>query len=330
MASTWDLAAKSFRSDLSAAIDTDAVRALHRLSPGRHALVAARHVLLLAVAALAIALHPDRWFVTVPASILIGFLVFGFTVLLHEVLHGLVTGSRTNRTERILAHVYAIPSGISQAQFTRWHLDHHDCLGSTTEDPKRAHLTPKVVTRRVKFLYMTPALFPIYFRAARLAAERYEPELRRRIARERRVSIGFHLATLGGLLVGLGPAAAAWIHVIPVFVVFPIAFTLNRLGQHYDIDPADPAHWGTLLVRSPWTWDFLFLHANYHLEHHYFPRVPFYRLPRLRKLLDPFFAARGIRPRTYGGLLFDWFVRNRVPHTPWTPPAPPSAATRSG
>ena len=27
-------------------------------------------------------------------------------------------------------------------------------------------------------------------------------------------------------------------NIIPVFFIFPIAFTLNRLGQHYDIDPS--------------------------------------------------------------------------------------------
>ena len=33
-------------------------------------------------------------------------------------------------------------------------------------------------------------------------------------------------------------------------------------------------------MRGHWFWDFAFLNSNYHLEHHYFPGVPFYRLPR--------------------------------------------------
>ena len=320
MASHWDQAAKGFRADLAASIDTEAVRALHRLSPGRHVLVALRQVLLLAAAVTAYLLWGHHLAVAIVVAIVIGFVVFGFTVLLHEVVHGLVTGARTNRTERVLAHLYAVPSGLSQAQFTRWHLDHHDELGTTDADPKRAYLTPKIVKRRVKLLYLTPALFPIYFRAARRAAEGYDPALKRQIRRERRVAIGFHLAVLGGLGLGLGWIPALWLHAIPVFIVFPVAFTVNRLGQHYDVDPADPAHWGTLLVRSPLTWDVLYLWSNYHLEHHYFPRVPCYRLPALRRELDPFFRARGIRPRSYAGLLVDWFVRNKTPHTSWESP----------
>ena len=34
-----------------------------------------------------------------------------------------------------------------------------------------------------------------------------------------------------------------------MFFVFPVAFTLNRLGQHYDIDPADPAKWSDARAR---------------------------------------------------------------------------------
>ena len=82
--------------------------------------------------------------------------------------------------------------------------------------------------------------------------------------------------------------AAARASIIPVFFIFPIAFTLNRLGQHYDIDPTDPAKWGTLM-RGHWFWDFVYLNSNYHLEHHYFPGVPFYRLPQVQRALLPFY-----------------------------------------
>ena len=82
--------------------------------------------------------------------------------------------------------------------------------------------------------------------------------------------------------------------------MFPVAFTLNRLGQHYDIDPTDPAKWGTLM-RGNWFWDFAFLNSNYHLEHHYFAGVPFYRLPALQRALGPFYERHAMRWQTYSG-----------------------------
>ncbi len=321
MATPWDQAAKAFRRDLGAAVSTETARTLHRVVPWRHALVVLRQLALLGASVWVILRFGDLWYAWIPAAVAIGLVVFDFTVLVHEVVHEVVVPRRYSRWHRWLGHAYALPSGLSFSQFRRWHLDHHDNLGTPDADPKRAHLTPKRVRRWVKALYLTPALFPIYFRAARRAAEAYEPALRARIAWERRAAIAFHLAVPAALwaLGGFGLALKA--HLVPVFLVFPVAFTLNRLGQHYDIDPADPAHWGTRLRPSPWFWDRIFLWSNYHLEHHYFPRVPMYHLPRLSRELEGFFEARRIRPRTYGGLLWDWFLRNRTPHTRWSPGA---------
>ena len=319
MASNWDKAAKTFRAALSEAIDAEALRALHVLRPARHALVVLRQLLLLALAVAVILEYGTLWYAWIPASIVIGFIVFDFTVLVHEVVHEVVVSDRKSAWHKLLGHLYALPSGLSFSQFRRWHLDHHDNLGTEDGDPKRHYLTPKIVTRSYKALYLTPALFPIYFRAARKAAAAYEPALRARIAWERRAAILLHLTIPALLWWWLGLEAALKLHVLPVFLVFPVAFTVNRLGQHYDIDPEDPAHWGTLIRPSPLLWDRVFLWSNYHLEHHYFPRVPFYNLPALHRALLPFFQSRRIHTRTYSGLLWDWLVRNKTPHTDWHP-----------
>jgi fatty acid desaturase len=320
MASSWDRSARAFRGDLSAAVDAETMRALHAVRPVRHFLVLARQLLVLAVAVLVILSWGARPYAWIPASIGIGFVIFDFTVLLHEVVHEVVVRTRSSRLQTLLGHMYALPSGLSFSQFRRWHLDHHDNLGTKDADPKRHYLTPKTVTRSYKALYLTVALFPIYFRAARLAAAAYPPALQRRIAWERRAAIAFHLSLAALLVWSLGWPAALKLHLLPVFVVFPAAFTVNRLGQHYDVDPRDAARWGTLMRPSPLLWDRIYLWSNYHIEHHYFPRVPFYNLPALHRALRPFFEARGMKARSYGGLLWDWFVRNRAPHTDWSQP----------
>jgi fatty acid desaturase len=250
---------------------------------------------------------------------LIGLFVFDGTILLHEVLHGLVFRRRRPAWERALAFLYAVPCGISPSQFTRWHLDHHAELGDPEADPKRHHLSPTRNSRLVKLLYWTPALFPIYFRAAARESRGYEPSLRRRIAAERLVGIVFHALVAVAVVTGGNWALWLRVHALPLLLAFPIWFALNRLGQHYAIDPADPAAWGTLMKPTPWTWDLLYLWSNYHLEHHYFPGVPAYRLPALRRALAPFLAERGIASRTYPSLLWDWFVRNMPPHADWGP-----------
>ncbi len=310
--------AGALRTELGRSLPRAALRALHRKSPVRHLIVAARQFAILGLATwgLIASAHPLVW---IGLGLVQGFTVFNFTVLLHEVVHHLVFEQYHPRAERALAWLYAIPSGISASQFTRWHLDHHAELGSEEDDPKRHHLSPKVNARWYKLLYCTPALFPIYFRAARRESATYPVTLQRQIAFERRISMAVHLSVLAAIWIGFGAGAALRAYIIPVFFVFPIAFTLNRLGQHYDIDPGDPAKWGTLM-RGHWFWDFAFLNSNYHLEHHYFAGVPFYRLPALQRALAPFYERHRMRWQTYSGLLYGWFVENRTPHTNWASP----------
>jgi fatty acid desaturase len=308
--------ATALRTDLSGALSREALQQLHVKSAPRHLAIAARQFLMLALSTwglIAIS-NPLVW---IPLAFVQGFTIFNFTVLLHEVVHHTVFDRRRPVAERALAWLYAVPSGISSSQFTRRHLDHHAELGSSDDDPKRHHLSPKINARWYKLLYCSPALFPIYFRAARKESATYPRELQRQIALERRVSILVHLSALAAIWVFAGFAAALRAYIIPVFFVFPIAFTLNRLGQHYDIDPADPTKWSTL-VRGHWFWDFAFLNSNYHLEHHYFAGVPFYRLPALQRALLPFYERHAMRWQTYSGLLYGWLVENRAPHTNWS------------
>ena len=316
----------ALRTELGSAVPHDLLKALHVKSGPRHLLIAARQFafLVLATWGLIAFSNPLLW---IPLAFVQGFTVFNFTVLLHEVVHHTVFDRRRPGAERLLGWLYAVPSGISASQFTRWHLDHHAELGSSEDDPKRHHLSPKINARWYKLLYASPALFPIYFRAARKESATYPTPLQRQIAFERRVSILAHLTVLVliGTFAGFGAALRAY--VIPVFLIFPIAFALNRLGQHYDIDPADPAKWGTLM-RGHWFWDFAFLHSNYHLEHHYFAGVPFYRLPELQRALMPFYERHGMRWQSYSGLLHGWLVENRAPHSNWAERSPAAVAAR--
>ncbi len=311
----WAEHAQQLKRELSAELSSEDLRRLHQKRPWLHALIAVANVAALILSGVAI-VHFDRWYLWLPFAIVAGFAVFDFTVLLHEVVHRAVLTQSDERTYRILGLLYAVPSGISASQFTRWHLDHHAGLGSYEDDPKRHYLTPKINARWLKFLYFTPALFPIYFRAAGQEARSYEPEMQKRIARERIGTIVFQLGVLAAIAL-IGGWWIAWkLYVVPVFFVFPVAFALNRLGQHYDIDPDDPAQWATL-VKGSWFWDAAYLFSNYHLEHHYFPGVPFYNLPRLQKLLMPFYEKRGMTSRGFGQLVWYYLILNRKPHTKW-------------
>ncbi len=311
----------AFKQELGQAIPIEELRELHRRRPEVHLLYAARQFGIIGVCTWGLwngwglldATNPLLW---IPLAILQGFTFFNMTTLLHEVVHNGVFPTTRPRPERALGLAYAISSGISASQFTRWHLDHHDNLGSDEDDPKRHWLSPKRNKRWYKLLYCTPALMVIYFRAAANESASYEPELRRTIKRERLVTMLVQFGVMGLLVWMGGWALAARVQLVPYFVVFPVAFTLNRLGQHYNIDPTHPLKWATLMKASH-LWDFLFVYSNYHLEHHYFPRVPFYNLRKLHFRLQPLYARVGLRSHTYREIVWRWFVENQKPHTDW-------------
>jgi fatty acid desaturase len=317
---------RELRSELGREIPVEELRLLHRKRPLLHFLVTTGLVLTLVASTAGIVLL-DRWYLWLPLALVSGFALFNFTVLLHEVVHRAVGERTSGGVHRLLGILYAVPSGISATQFTRWHLDHHAGLGSDEDDPKRHYLSPKINARWLKLLYFTPALFPIYFRAARREAATYEPELRKRINLERNLTILFHL-TLAAIVVYFFGWLVAWkAYLLPYFFFFPMAFALNRIGQHYDIDPDDPMKWSTL-VRGSWFWDVVYLCSNYHLEHHYFPGVPLYNLPRLQRLLMPFYERHGFVARGYGELFYRYIILNRRPHSDFERAAPVPAELR--
>src|SRR5206468_2902061 len=98
--------------------------------------------------------------------------------------------------------------------------------------------------------------------------------------------------------------------VVPVFVIVPIRVLLQvwlipgvvvgyisavrALAQHA-LTRADDPLLASRSVRSNRLVAFLLLNENYHLEHHLFPEVPSYNLPRLPALLNPS-LPRAIEP----------------------------------
>ncbi len=302
------------------ALPQKAVASLHLRELGRHAVVVFRVVGLgvLCMLALAQARWPWLWPI---AGLWQGSTILAFSILLHEVVHDTVLPPHVRRRAPwlpgLLRWAYALPAALSPSQFERWHLDHHAHLGSATQDPKRAYLSPRRNARWLKALYFTPALFFLYSRAASRAVATYPAPIARRIRLERGVAIGIHLALLTALVAWGGWWLALRVQLGPLLLAFPLWFALNRVGQHYDINPADPAHWTTQLRRNHLL-EFIMLWSNYHHEHHAFPGVPFYNLTKLHRLMRDCQVSRQNHDRGYRYLLWNWLIRNRAPHTRWT------------
>ena len=153
--SYWARSSHELRQRLASVLPQETLKSLHRPNPWLHFLVLGWQFLLLASSAFG-AFTLDAVYLWLPCSVVLGFTLFNFTVMLHEVVHEAVFEGRRATANRWLGYLYAFPSGISASQFTKWHLDHHAQLGDAEADPKRHYLSPKRRARWLKLLYMTP------------------------------------------------------------------------------------------------------------------------------------------------------------------------------
>ena len=97
--------AVGLRSELGGVISRSQMRDLHRKSAARHLAVAVRQFAILSVATWGLIRfeNPVIW---LPLTLVQGFTIFNFTVLLHEVVHHTVFERRHKTAERLLGFLY--------------------------------------------------------------------------------------------------------------------------------------------------------------------------------------------------------------------------------
>ena len=94
----------------------------------------------------------------------------------------------------------------------------------------------------------------------------------------------FGLVYLGvGGLIAAGITWPLWFYVLPRLLGGPIMLMFNLL-QHAEMQENSPSIIeSTRTFRTNWVGRFLYLNMNHHVEHHLYPQVPFYSLPRLHE-----------------------------------------------
>ena len=76
-------------------------------------------------------------------------------------------------------------------------------------------------------------------------------------------------------------------------------------AEHTRTDPGHPLT-ETRTITSTRFFSFLNINLNYHLEHHLFPGVPWYNLPKVHRiLLDDYKAAGSSIYSSYSRFMFD-------------------------
>ncbi len=272
---------------------------------------------------------PSPW---VLASVLvIGVQQHGLFILAHEAAHYRLFSRRA--VNDAVGRVIGMTGAVSMCTYRVIHRLHHNNLYSD-EDPDTAihggyprgvvYLWRKLAQdlaglnawKTIAYFFGAPALNDETNRAAR-PLDDTSPQLRAAARADRWLVVAFHLlAPLAAFVFagwrGLAQYAVLW--VVPLLTVLQPILRLRAICEHGAvIDFSSPltaartnrtwGRFGNVLARA-----LLFPHhVNYHLEHHLYPAVPHYHLPRLHRMLAAKGALDGAEVRDIGatfGLVF--------------------------
>src|SRR6185369_13655107 len=225
--------------------------------------------------------------------------------LAYGVLYGSTSDSRWHesghgtafKTRWIDEGLYQLASFMIMRDPTTWrwsHTRHHTDTLVVGRDPEIAVMRPaRLAKLLVNYfgLVDVPTAFWLMFRHAsgRLTADEadYVPESERhRVYRTARVHLAIYAVTIG-LAIGFG----TW---LPVVLIGGPAFYGRYMLQVYGFtqhagmgENVLDHRLNTRTVKMCVVNRFLYWNMNYHVEHHMFPMVPYYRLPELHEEIKP-------------------------------------------
>jgi fatty acid desaturase len=303
---------EEFRDDLRSAparaLPQDVLRGLTELRDGRSALAVLQTAGLLVVL-LAAAVHWWTPWTVVPAVALIATQQHAMFVLAHDAAHYRLFSNRA--LNDLAGRLLAVAAGLSMCTYRVVHRLHHNHLYGE-QDPDialhggyprgRAYLLRKLATdltgltawKTYSYFFGAPAANSAT-RVAQRPLDDTAPALRRAAVRDRNLVVAVQIAlplAVAALFGWSGLFKYLVLWVLPALTVLQAILRIRAVFEHgapagYD----SPLRAARTNLAGPLARLILFPHhVNYHVEHHLFPAVPHYNLPRLHAEL----AARGV------------------------------------
>jgi fatty acid desaturase/membrane-associated phospholipid phosphatase len=214
-----------------------------------------------------------------------------FVLLMHDGMHDTLFGSR--RWNRIGSVMLGSTFLMSFSAYRVLHSRHHKFLGDPRDpDDYHNYLRHPALVWTLHFVRLTVGSL-LYLLAIPVLALKFGSDIeRRRILAEYAVLFAAYMVLLR--FVPATVLLVAWF--IPLLIVGSLT-AIRGFTQHGITDATDPYIASRTILPHPVVGFFL-LHENYHLEHHLFPEVPSYHLPRLHEMVWPQ-LPRAVSGRSY-------------------------------
>jgi len=224
-----------------------------------------------AVAALTVAGRLSYW-AAVPINAVLIYFVF---TPLHEATHGNIAGRnpRLDWLEALIGHVSGYLLLAPYSGFRVLHLHHHSNTNDPAEDPDYWVRSPTWLGQLLRSMVIQPVYILHLWRLAR------DPRIKRAFAWEIACVVSYFAIVAAAWRLGFGKEILllwflpGYIGVVlcPVMFDWPVHHPHSERGRYNDS--------AILLFPKPFRlfMDVLFCGHTYHLVHHLYPRLPFYR-----------------------------------------------------
>jgi fatty acid desaturase len=281
-------------------IDTEILKRLSVLKPWR-SLLAILMDWIIIVLCIAVCEGISYWFYPL-AFVIAGTRFHGLEAMMHEAAHYRLHPNK--KANELVGELSLWPMGLSLFLYRKVrHFSHHKNFGTMGD----AHMSMDYKKHSTRFDIPTPLpklltnclLVAVKFPAEVWVGQIYAiskllPRLSKNLGR---LWVGFQVFTwlsivAGSIIFNLKIALIYLLFfVLPLMWIAVFSRYLRLLTEHFGI-PVSPktlipgSETRTVLVAWPMRVLFWPHNINYHIEHHWYPSVPFYNLPALHKLLQ--------------------------------------------
>ncbi len=295
-------------------LEADASRNFHQLSHGKSLLRFAAFLALYVIGSVGAEMLGQRfsWFVSIPCWILAGASLHGISLFTHEAVHG--TLSRNKWVNGVLGALCAWPVWQNYSAYRVLHLEHHADLGGEHDPDHYSNYTRwtwGVFTLNWMRLLIG---YPVYITAIPILGWKHG-------SWKARAGIAVEIvccASLAWLAWQTFPASwllHAWLG--PMLFINTMV-NIRGMSQHTLLEHSDDEILGTRSILTGPIVRFFMCNENYHLEHHLYPGIPWYRLSSAHQLLEPELRRLGAPfISSYTSFVLH-FIRHSFMRGPWS------------
>jgi fatty acid desaturase len=227
----------------------------------------------------------DSWYLRFPGYVILGFMMHGIGVNIHESIHGLLT-KKNKLLNYLLGFFSGLPMLLSRGAYKVVHTEHHRFNRLDGDPDELTNITSNKRLQSVLFYVAFLIVGYVYIFLAPFMAIKLARNLRSRLII---IAEYFVIISIFSYIVlyldGIGRMdifVNCW---LAPFLVLGLTVNIRAMAEHQMTNKGDKSIRRSRTVVTNRVTSFLLFNINYHIEHHLFPSIPWYNLPKAHKLL---------------------------------------------